>query len=205
MPSRNSTKIYAEEQFYHIYNRGAHKQPIFNDDQDFTVFLSLLKRILGKDQQSDKFGRHYLHLRSEVSIVTYCLMPNHFHLLCFNKSQMGIEKLLRSITTSYSMYYNRKYNHSGHVFEGIYKASLIESDQYLQHITRYIHRNPKHYAEYNYSSYQSLVKKLNVPWVDSETFWSTFEGSAEEYIKFVEDYTDYKKSLEEITDQLANK
>ena len=204
MPGRNTVKDYAAEHYYHIYNRGANKNVIFHEASDYKLFLYLLKRHLGIKPLLDKQQRPYRHLKDSVDLVSYCLMPNHFHLLVYNKEQNGIELLMRSVTTTYSMYYNKKYQHSGHVFQGIYKATLIESDTYLQHISRYIHRNPKNYMEYEYSSYKPLVKQYDVEWLSKKLLNDIFEGTIEEYEQFVADYEDYKESLEEITLDLAD-
>jgi hypothetical protein len=131
-------------------------------------------------------------------------MPNHFHLLLLNKESSGMELLMRSLTTAYSMYYNKKYKHSGHVFQGIYKASMIDSDSYIQHISRYILLNPKGYKEYAYSSYKSVAEDWNVEWLDTKELLSTFEGTKQEYLDFIADYSDYKDSLEDIELELAN-
>ena len=111
---------------------------------------------------------------------------------------------MRSVGTSYVAYYNRKYERIGPLFQGRYKASLIDSDTYLQHISRYIHLNPKDYTTYNYSSYQAIVKNWNVEWLDSDELLSTFEGTRSDYAAFVADYEDYKEMLDEIKHDLAD-
>lgn len=204
MPSRNTIKVYGEKCFYHIYNRGAHKDLVFREEEDYTVFLSLFKRHLSKQPTRDPVGRQYRHLVSYVSLLNYCLMPNHFHLLCFNRQSQGIELLLRSISTAYSMFYNRKYSHSGHIFQGVYKATLIDSETYLQHVSRYIHLNAKRYQTYPFSSYRNLISKWNTEWLDTKMFWQHFEGTIKDYENFVSDYHDYRKSLETIQSQLAD-
>lgn len=204
MPSKNSIKIHAAEQYYHVYNRGANKQNIFLEDSDYVYFLYLIKRHLGKEPVLDKYERAYRHLYSDVSLLAYCLMPNHFHLLILNKEPQGMEQLLRSVSTGYSMYFNKKYKRSGHVFQGVYKASMIESDKYLQHISRYIHLNPKDYKNYEYSSYRAMVQNWSVEWLDIKELMETFEGDMEDYKKFVADYEDYKEMLDEIKHDLAD-
>ena len=204
MPARNVIKEYAEEHYYHVYNRGASKQVIFHDDADYRQFMYLLKRHLCPKPIQDKFGREYKHLYKKIRLVAYCLMPNHFHLLLFNLEKDGMEQLIRSITTAYSMYYNKKYDHSGRLFQGTYKASLIESEPYLQHICRYIHRNPRDYKTYPYSSYIPSVKKYKTEWLSNMLFEDIFEGTIKEYEDFVADYEDYKDSISEISIDLAD-
>lgn len=204
MPARNSIKEYASEHYYHIYNRGMSKQEIFHEDDDYRYFLYLLKRHLSPQPVTDKYGREYVHLAKSIHLVSYCLMPNHFHLLIYNDEQDGMELLMRSVITTYSMYYNKKYDHSGRLFQGTYKASLIESERYIQHISRYIHRNPRDYKTYQYSSYQPLIRKWDMPWLTTMLFDDIFEGTVQEYEKFVSDSEDYKSTLEEIGFDLAD-
>lgn len=204
MPSRNTVKEYGERCYYHVYNRGVSKQQIFHDDDDYTYFLYLLKRHLSTSPCSDKFGRPYRHLAEEVSLVAYCLMPNHFHLLLFNTEQGGMEQLMRSVMTSFSMYYNKKYSHSGRLFQGTYKASLVTTEAYLQHISRYIHLNPENYKTYPYSSYMPLINKYRTEWLSTLLFDEIFDGTIREYEAFVADYKDYQQSLDEISPILAD-
>lgn len=204
MPSRNTYKLYGEGQYYHVYNRGVNKENIFLDKQDYVYFLSLFKRHLSKEARKDRIGRQYLHLVNSVKLLSYCLMPNHFHLLLLNVEKDGVEKLMRSIATSYSMYFNRRHSHVGHLFQGVFKASSIESESYLQHISRYIHLNPKDYKNYPYSSYKAIVNGWDVEWLDSNALMDTFEGGRSDYADFVADYEGYKAMLDEIKHDLAN-
>lgn len=204
MPSRNSIKQFADNAYYHIYNRGNNKQTVFHDDQDYKVFLNLLKRHLSLKPSYDRQGRKYPHLKDSAGLLTYCLMPNHFHLLVLNRSTRGIESLMRSVSTSYVGYYNKKYQRIGSLFQGRYKAALITNDAYLQHISRYIHLNPKGYQDYPYSSYKALTQNWCVEWLDAVSFWDTFDGNIHDYKEFVADFEDYKKSLETIEQELAD-
>ncbi len=204
MPSRNILKEFGEGCYYHIYNRGVNKQLIFNEEQDYIVLLNIFKRHLSAEPQVDKLGRYFKHLKNDASLLAYCLMPNHFHLFVLNKTQRGIEELMRSIATSYSIYYNKKYERVGPLFQGRYKASLIESEQYFGHISRYIHRNPKDYRNYKFSSYTALMNNWNTEWLDKKEFWNTFDGTPKEYEEFVADYEDYKETLDDLRIELAD-
>ncbi len=204
MPAKNATKEYAADQYYHIYNRGANKAVVFHDKDDNVYFLHLLKRYLSPNIASDRFGRDAKNYHETIELISYCLMPNHFHLLILNKEPKGIEQFMRSLTTAYSMYYNKKYQHSGRLFQGTYKATLIDSDAYLQHISRYIHRNPSEYKTYDFSSYRAIVDDWHVEWLSNKLLDDIFEGSRKEYAEFVDDYEDYKEMLEEISTDLAD-
>lgn len=114
-----------------------------------------------------------------------------------------MSKLMRGVMTSYSMYFNRKYKSSGALFESRYKASRISNDSYLMHISRYILLNPKDWMAYPYSSIHSYY--LGPPqWLDPQPVIELF-GSLPKYADFLNDYADYKESLNLIEDELANR
>ncbi len=138
--------MHIKDQHYHVYNRGAHKAPIFLDISDYRRFLALL--YIGNDEKA--IGRNTInnfswipYLKNElVDIFAYCLMSNHFHLGLKEKTENGIEQFMRKICTSYSMYYNLKYKHSGTIFQGNCKSKLVDEDSYLKYLIQYIHLNP---------------------------------------------------------------
>src|ERR1035437_8024179 len=99
MPSRNVLKIDIEQSYYHVYARGRGRQPVFRDDEDYRVFLNLLKRHLSIDEVTDKYGKPYPHLRGQVELLAYCIMPNHFHLLLHQEIQGSMSRLMRGIMT----------------------------------------------------------------------------------------------------------
>jgi REP element-mobilizing transposase RayT len=133
-------------EYYHIYNRGAHKAPIFLDKGDYERFLYLLytsndmRRI---DLRRIKPNEVFNYKRDTlVNIFAYCLMPNHFHVALKETTERGVEKFMRKLCTSYAMYYNKKYNHSGTIFQGEYKSKHVGDDEYFRYLTQYIHLNP---------------------------------------------------------------
>lgn len=202
MPSRNVLKIDMPDSYYHVYARGHGKQKIFRDEEDFEYFLSLFARHLSNQPTLNISGRSYVHLQDDISLLCYCLMNNHFHLLLYQKQVGAMSQLMRSIMTSYSMYFNKKYQSSGALFESRYKASRISSESYLLHISRYIHLNPKDWMAYPYSSIHSYY--LGAPeWLQPEPVVELF-GSLPKYADFLNDYADYKQSLELIEKELAN-
>lgn len=198
MPSRNVIKIDLPDSYYHVYARGHGRQAIFRDEQDFAKFLELFERYL-----SESTGDKYSQTKSEVSLLCYCLMDNHFHLLVHQKAQGAMSRLMRGIMTSYSMYFNRKYDLSGALFESRYKASRISSDPYLMHISRYIHLNPKGWMAYPHSSIHAYY--LGAPdWLSPTPIIDLF-GTLPKYADFLNDYSEYRESLELIEPELANK
>lgn len=216
MPAKNSIKQYAENCFYHVYNRGVDKRDIFFDDLDYRVFLHLLKFYLSP--QDLKYQSEHpltevtgiipvrLHLfetlPNEIDLLAYCLMPNHFHLLLKQITSDGVTKLLRRISIVYAMYFNKRHKRVGHLFQGIFKAALIDKDSYLLHLSRYIHLNPTELTgiipvNYPYSSYEYYLGIKNAPWVKPKFILDYFQSNTNSpflpkqintYKKFVEDY-----------------
>lgn len=98
-------------------------------------------------------------------------MPNHFHLLIKQKDATGIDQFMNSLCTRYSMYFNKKYHRVGHLFQGVYKGVLVETDEQLHHLSRYIHRNPlpllqgQALRSYPYSSYSTYLYKNDTKWL----------------------------------------
>ncbi len=132
---------------YHIYNRGAHKEKIFNDNSDYWRFLYLLFIANGENRfhwvediatNPFKFDRG----NSIVNIIAYCLMPNHYHILIHEKEPGSASKFMHRLSTAYTMYYNKKYNHSGTIFQGKYKHRPVTDDNYYRYLIQYIHLNP---------------------------------------------------------------
>ncbi len=203
MPGRNLEKIYLEDAFYHIYNRGVNKQNIFIDDQDFSVFLNLLKRYLGDAPVQDQQGREYPWLHKEIELLAYCLMPNHYHLLIHQNKSDAMTKLLKSLNTTYSMYFNKKYHRIGPLFETRFKASMITRDDYLMHISRYIHLNPRHYKKWAFSSLPYYLGVQSATWLKPKKILDLFD-TKKDYSDFLTDFEDYKRSLDAVKAELAN-
>lgn len=203
MPGRNTLKLDIPDSYYHVYGRGNNRRKIFRDQQDFYYFISLFERHLSINERQDKSGRSYPHLRGQIELLCYCLMSNHFHILLYQVEQGAMSRLMRAIMTSYGCYYNKKYKSSGPIFESRYKASLITNDEYLMHISRYIHLNPGDWQAYPYSSIHAYFGVGRPEWLSPEKVIDLF-GSTPVYADFLDDYVDYKKSLNVIKAELAN-
>lgn len=162
MAAKNSVKTYIPDSFYHLYNRGVEKRDIFLDDQDYQVFCSYLKNYL---LPKDEIGLHavisspsvpsfekqkalkQLKLRNffqTLELHAFALLPNHFHLLVRQLTETEIDPFMNAIGTRYSSYFNRRYKRIGPLFQGVYKAVLVKTDEQLLHLSRYIHLNPFH-------------------------------------------------------------
>lgn len=219
MPSQNTVKLYVSDGYYHAYNRGVEKRLIFLDDQDYRVFLSFVRAylsfpspVIGKDLDHpliNMTGSRPVRIRplrsfaEEVFLICYCLMPNHFHLLLYQKQIDGMSRFLQALCTSYSMYFNKRYKRIGTLFQGPYKAAYVDGDSYLLHITRYIHLNPLEMTgsrpvitrEYPYSSYPYYLHLKQAAWLHPEHVLDYFRSAQRKdyrdflsYESFVEDY-----------------
>lgn len=171
-------KIYYKGAYYHIYNRGNAKENIFINDMDYSVYLKRLDLYKEKHQ---------------VSIICYCLMPNHIHLLIRQNTDKPIYKFIQSLHTSYSMYFNKKYDKVGHIFQGRFMQKNIDYDEYLLHLSRYIHLNPtlggivSRVEDYVWSSYGEYINNKPSRRCEKDLILSFFpERSSLTYKTFVE-------------------
>jgi putative transposase len=208
MPAKNSNKTYVEGGYYHIYNRGVEKRDIFLDSQDYAIFIKYLYDYLSPKDENALFKLvnnpsvtrkekarliGILNLRnysSEITLLAYCLMPNHFHLFLKQKTKDAIDRLMSSLSTRYTMYFNRRYNRVGALYQGVYKAVLITNESQYIHITRYIHRQALAKSGESKgdfpSSYPEYLGLRKTDWVHPEELLSFFPAnSAFSYQKFV--------------------
>lgn len=203
MPIRNVSKEQAPDSYYHIYARGANKQKLYIEATDYKHFLSLFERYLSSKQAISKTGEPYPHYKDKVQLLAYCLMSNHFHLLVYQQQVPYLEKFMRSLMTSYSRYFNLKYKRTGPLFESRYKAVRLDNDSYLQHISRYIHLNPRLWQNYRYSSL-GYYRTDKVPlWLDTSRILELFNSRAD-YLDFVDDYEEQRDMMSTLKYQLAN-
>jgi len=203
MPRRNVIKQDIADSFQHVYARGHSRHKVFGDEQDYITFLTLLQRYLSAEEAHDTYGVPYPNFYNKVELLTYALMPNHFHLLIYQRQPQAMAQLMKSVLTSYSRYFNKKYRRSGSLFESRYKASMISDDSYLEHISRYIHLNPRQWRDYEYSSLPYYLQRDEVSWVRPKRILELF-GSPEEYLEFVSDYVEQKKMMDILKQELAN-
>jgi len=203
MPSRNTYRIDRPDSYYHIYARGASKQSIYLDEYDYRYFEKLFARYLSKDQKFNKEGVSYPNFYNKAELLSFCLMENHFHLLVFQKQKGSITQLMRSLMTSYSRYFNLKHKRTGSLFESRYKSSIITTDSYLEHISRYIHLNPRYWKRYKHSSLRFYGTESRPEWIMPNKIINLFQPK-ESYYKFLLDYEDHKRMLDEIKGELAD-
>ena len=143
---------FSPDGYYHIYNRGVEKRTIFTDKNDYNRFVALLYLcngevpvVLGRLSFEEKSLNKIVSMnRGEtlVDIGAWCLMPNHFHLLLHEKKEGGISAFMQKLQTAYTMYFNAKYKRTGALFEGRFRARVVNKEQYLEYLFAYIHLNP---------------------------------------------------------------
>lgn len=216
MPAKNVLKAYVENGYYHIYNRGVEKRNIFTDERDYKVFLHLLKRYLTSPSPEPTriTPRFRTDIFGHLQLIAYCLLPNHFHLMVKQSTKNAIILFMRSLGNSYVYYFNKLHQRRGPLFEGRYKAVLVENEPYLLHLTRYIHLNPLDkdgpltgtdlvkIGEYSYSSYGEYLGKRKTEWIHPEEILAFFKTGQKTSLKdclsyqsFVEDYKEDSKEF----------
>ncbi len=176
-------RYFQKGSYYHVYNRGNRKQNIFLVRKDYKRFLDKMLKY------KSKFG---------VTIMCYCLMSNHFHFLLRQNTDIPITSFMLRLGTSYAKYFNIKYEQVGSLFQSRFRAKLIETDEYLLHLSRYIHRNPKEFLlstpgvellNYEWSSYPYYVNKnTKDELIDSALILNYFakNNSSKDYKSFTE-------------------
>lgn len=224
MPAKNTVKQYVENSYYHIYNRGVEKRTIFKDKKDYKVLLSYLKEYLSPPPDPKKLlktitfkgstfkgiPRQINNYHNEIKLTAYSLMPNHFHFLIKQDSQRSIKAFMQSLATRYTIYFNKRYKRVGSLFQSIYKAVLIDQENYLLHLTRYIHLNPQAYFKdlsQAYSSYAEYLGKRNTSWVHPSEILSLFTPATLSIPKSINTYKafveDYQKNSQEVLGNLT--
>ncbi|MBS3918459.1 MAG: transposase [Deltaproteobacteria bacterium] len=173
-------RIEYEGGFYHVTSRGNERRKIFYGSSDYEKFKAYLR------EAQEKYG-YLLH--------SYVLMSNHYHLL-IETPQPNLSQVMHLVNGSYTNYFNRKRGRSGHLFQGRYKAILIERDSYLLELSRYIHLNPVRAElvtkpeDYPYSSYGALIAKRKESFVCRDLIWKMISGekggASQRYKVFVE-------------------
>ncbi|MFN8490295.1 MAG: transposase [Caldilineaceae bacterium] len=183
---------YVQGGYYHIYNRGAHRQSIFRQTEDYTALLLLVKEYA---------------LKLQLAIIVYCLMPNHYHFLLRQDGPNQAGLLPQKVFNSYSKTFNRRYDHSGTLFEGPYKVKLIETDSHLLHLCRYIHASPVKDGIalapelWLYSNYLEWIGERKGTLVD-RPFIADHFPNPQQYVQFVQEYIATRKSTEEVEQYL---
>jgi len=203
---------FVENQIYHIYNRGVDKRKVFLEEEDYFRFIHDLFEFNNEEMVTNAlyyFNHQVMEAESQyitkerkprkllVEILIFTLMPNHFHLLLKQKREKGIVKFMHKLGTGYTNYFNKKYKRSGALFQGRFKAVLVNKNTYFIHLPFYIHTNPldlfncrdstsimekvQFLENYKWSSFPDYIGKKNFPSVTSREFLLEFFGGPKEY------------------------
>lgn len=194
-------RYFQNNYYYHCFNRGVDKRDIFLEDRDYMRFLATIET--SNDPSSmrtidpnKKTGKYF------VDVINYCLMPNHYHLTLKQVCADGISIFLHRLGTSYTKYFNTKYKRSGRLFEYIFKANEIESDEQLTHLSRYIHLNPfssqivDNPQKYRWSSLKYYLGGNPEITCNKEQILALFNHSS--YSDFIDDQKNYARKLNQI-------
>lgn len=210
---------FVNNEIYHIYNRGVEKRDIYQEDGDYIRFIHHLyhfnnSNIVSKNLRRDIFSNQMYEIGSRtlqeneknpfVDIYVFALMPNHFHLLVKQNIDNGISKFMQKIGIGYTLFFNNKYERTGFLFQGKFKAVLVDNDSYLQYLPHYIHLNPikllneggptsfiekvNFLENYKWSSYPDYVGKRNFPSVIKRDFILNLFGNSKSYQKDLEQF-----------------
>lgn len=215
MPLRKVPFI--NDEFYHVYNRGVNRRKIFLKERDYAKFIQTVDYYtfinhrmkfseylaLSPQAQVDYFNKLD---QKAIEIISFVLMPNHFHFLIKQTGEKGITNFMRIFENSYTRYFNLKHGRIGHLFQGQFKAVRIETNEQLLHVSRYIHLNPltslvvKSISElegYPWSSYPSYLTSNNSHsrLINIQPILDQFESN-KKYQEFVSDQSAYQQELE---------
>jgi putative transposase len=186
--------------FYHVIVRGNRRQKIFKEEEDYKLYLEILK------QNTDRY---------RVTLYAYVLMQNHIHLLV-EVNDLPLARLMQNLQFRYTRNFNIKYRKTGHLFQGRYKAILCEKDEYFLELSAYIHLNPVRAgivadpSRYIWSSYKEYIRESKECLIEKQTkdfvlgqFARTRASSRSQYEKFVNSHLKdgHQKEMYEVTDQ----
>lgn len=161
--------------YYHIYNRGQSRMTIFEEHDNY-LFVQKKMALYAA--------------RFDLTVIAYCLMPNHYHFLIRQDGDHRAGLLPQRVFNSYTKAYNKRYNHSGTLFESQFKAKQIDHNTHLLHLCRYIHLNPvkdgltTHPGKWPYSDYLAWMGDRTSFMYDPEFIIKTFQSKAE-YQNFI--------------------
>ncbi len=218
MPARRVPLV--TDQYYHVFNRGINRQPIFLgfkeyrrafDLLDFYSFATVKLRfskflLLTKGERIAIFDKLRKENNKLVDIIAFCLMPNHFHFLLQQKQDNGISKYMAIFQNSYTRYFNTKYNKIGPILQGQCKAVRVEDDEQFVHLTRYVHLNPYtsyvvkdkgDLETYPWSSFPEYIGKVSTDVCKKDIIVERFKDTVS-YKTFVFDQADYQRELDRI-------
>lgn len=211
--------ILADREVYHIFTKSIAKYKIFNDDQSYERMQQIIKyyQVDNDIRYSDflklkivninGFHNHFNKIKQEneniVQVIAYCLMPTHIHLVLKQLLPNGISCYMKNVLNSYTRYFNTKYKRKGPLWESRFKNVLINNNEQLQHLVRYLHLNPttanlvKLPENWKYSSYKEYLLEASKETIICQ-FDDILDINQSVYRKFTNDQISYQRELANI-------
>ncbi|KKQ74084.1 MAG: hypothetical protein US94_C0014G0002 [Berkelbacteria bacterium GW2011_GWB1_38_5] len=208
--------------YYHIFSRSIAKFVVFNDADDYSRFVEILNLYhfvefdykysqynnLSESTKSQKLKKLTKSNLFWVEIVAFCVMPTHIHLILKQKIDGGISKYIGKVLNSYTRYFNLRHQRKGPLWEARFKSVLVDSDEQILHLTRYIHLNPtsaglvKNTSDWHFSSYHEYIQTNRKDHIC--IFKEVIDYSPEQYRKFVLDRKSYQREISLIKNSLID-
>ena len=167
-------RLDSPDTFYHVLSRGNEKREIFHDEKDYLRFLEGMGKMVG---------------RFKVKIHAYVLMNNHYHLL-IRTQDANLSRAIQWMGVNYSVWFNRRHERSGHLFQGRFKSFLVQDDRYFTAMCFYVHGNPlrvgivKKLSDYRWSSYPAYAdKRSQPPWLTTDLVLGMHRGSRRNFLE----------------------
>lgn len=213
-------QLIAPEEIYHVFNKSIAGEPIFLNVKDYERFIDVVDfyRFSSSGLRFSFYNRLPLQERRDfienlrnhgeklILIYAFCFIPNHFHFLIRELIEGGIRKFAANLQNSYAKYFNTKTKRQGSLFQEMFKAVRIETDEQFVHVARYIHLNPyssfvvrniSELKNYKWSSLGDYLGENNFGFLNKD-FLSSFYSPPEKFISFTFDQADYQRKLQQI-------
>lgn len=218
--STNRSLVFANDQIYHVFNRGIERRTVFTNTREYQRMLEAvwfyrfrnpklrLSHYLNLSEAEKRLFTNELKNQALMTdLIAFCLMPNHFHLVLRQKQDNGIRSYVANTVNSYTKYFNIKHKRVGPLFQGIFKAVHVETEEQLLHLTRYVHLNPvtaylvemKDMETYPWSSLAAYLNNQNQKTIFVERKVLKDLGiPLRRYLEFVSDQAGYACDLNKI-------
>lgn len=208
--------LLVEGQVYHVFTRSIAEYTIFNNEHEYSRMLGVIRyyqyenpelrfsEFIRLEKTAQHNRKRYLFEKDKhVEILAYCLMPTHVHLILKQLKQNGISIFMNKVLNSYTRYFNTKHKRKGPLWETRFKNVLVEADEYLVHLTRYIHLNPvtalliAQPEDWKFSSYKEYLQQVGEE--DRVCKYNdVIDLAPQSYRSFVEDRISYQQELAKI-------
>ncbi|MBI2034690.1 MAG: transposase [Candidatus Levybacteria bacterium] len=216
MPYRKTPLVAGE--IYHVFSRSIAGIPIFRNIKDYQRMLDVIMYYRFEKpplrfshynrlpfEQKEHVYKLLLNSQPMLEMLAYCIMPNHLHFLLQLLKKNSASNFMRNIQNSYAKYFNTKYHRTGSLFQFMFKAVIIENDDQLIHVSRYIHLNPvtafiieiDQLKDYPWSSFGDYISAKTESFTSTNVVLQHFK-SVKHYKRFVFDQVDYQRELDQI-------